>query len=306
MSEWWYPIVVPALLLRDLPGERQSARIDFDPPLELGSSFGIDFWFRTEAYARDAAAPVLIAGLRTVRTGAAVDLTLRLDQEHVTAELQNFRGPLSGPLPLNQWAHVALVYQAGELRLVCWQQGKPPLDEGQSVDSENESYRLSSLTLASENTATHLFAELRLRNGFLDAYSRAEHRERPLIGNEPGVIGYWKLDEGSGDLMVDSSLGCNDGVIAGGRYRLDSGLALRIGRAVDSPQRYGINGRAQSTGGVRHALAGCAETRRRERSTGRARAPPSGNAGIGRSGPAGAGGRGRRSARAAALRVGQA
>ena len=52
-GDWPYTIVVPALVLTDSPGERQSARIEF-PDLELGSDFRIEFWFKTEASDRAA------------------------------------------------------------------------------------------------------------------------------------------------------------------------------------------------------------------------------------------------------------
>jgi len=36
---------------------------------------------------------------------------------------------------------------------------------------------------------------------------------RPLIGNEPGLVGYWKMDEGDGQQVVDSSSGGIVGVL---------------------------------------------------------------------------------------------
>jgi len=33
----------------------------------------------------------------------------------------------------------------------------------------------------------------------------------PLIGNEPGLVGYWKFNEGSGQTAYDSTLNSNDG-----------------------------------------------------------------------------------------------
>jgi hypothetical protein len=250
MAEWFYPIVVPALVLRDLAGERQSARIDFDPPLDLGGTFTIELWVRTEAFPRGGTTPVLVAELRTTANDARRDLTLRLETEMFNAEFQNFRDAVSDRIPLNQWTHVTLAYQAGELRVACWRPGMSPDIEGKRVKLQNESYRLTSLALASENGATHLFAELRLRDRYLAPVACMENRHRPLIGNE-NVIGYWKLDEGSSDLMVDSSVRGNDGVIAGGGYRLDSGLELWIGRAADRPPRQWISDRLQSVGGQR-------------------------------------------------------
>jgi hypothetical protein len=249
----WYRIVVPALVLRDLPGERQSARIDFDPLLDLDDIFGIQFWFRTEAFPRGGDTPVLVASLRTADNDAPRDLTLRIHGEQFVAELQNSRVTASGKVPLNQWTQVALTYVRGELRVFCWRPGMPDYIEGEAVKVGNGKYRLSSLRLASEDAATHLFAELWLRIVFVDPASLMEFRERLLIGYNPGLTGYWKLDEGSGDLMIDSSVNGNDGVISGGEYRLDSGLALQIGRvgAYSGPRQW-INGRAMAYTGSGH------------------------------------------------------
>jgi hypothetical protein len=43
------------------------------------------------------------------------------------------------------------------------------------------------------------------------------HRE--LGGNEPGLVGYWKFNEGSGDTAYDSSSNNNDGTLHGGVTR---------------------------------------------------------------------------------------
>ena len=250
MTEWPYTIVVPALVLRDLPGERQSARIDFEPPLDLGNRFCIDFWFKPEAYTREASTPVLVAGLRT-GTDEPRDLLLRLDSQHLMLDLWNYSGPLSDAPPVDRWSHISLLHDEGELRLICWQEGKPADDTGQSVKLPNEHFRLGFLALASENGAAHLFSELRLRKNAPGAKARAEDRQRVLIGDERGLVGYWKVDEGSGDLMIDSSLSANDGIIAGGSYRADSGLQLRIAEVLDGPLRWYHEGRTKSDGGER-------------------------------------------------------
>jgi hypothetical protein len=39
---------------------------------------------------------------------------------------------------------------------------------------------------------------------------------RELRGTEPGLVGYWKFDEGSGDTAYDSSPNNNDGILHGG------------------------------------------------------------------------------------------
>jgi hypothetical protein len=264
-GDWPYTLIVPALVLTDLPGERQSARIDF-PDIDLGGGFCIEFWFRTDAYPTGAASAVLMAGLKT-GDNSARDLILRLDGQHITPEFQDFHGPLADPPPLNRWTHVTLSYWTMPAPVV--QEGQPPITrEGQlqvnywqddqafierSVQLAGESYRLSSLVLAAENGATHLFSELRLWQPCPSPGFRLEYRGRSIEGAATGLIGYWRLDEGSGNLMVDSSLGANDGVIEGGKYQTDSGLALRIGTVFEPGSGRGMtpNGKCFPLGSER-------------------------------------------------------
>ncbi|HQR44046.1 MAG TPA: hypothetical protein PLX97_15230, partial [Gemmatales bacterium] len=209
-----YTVVVPALVLKDSPGERQSARIDF-PDLELASSFRIEFWFKTEAYPTEGASAVLIAALKTA-DDRVHDLILRLDGQHMTPEFQGFHGPLVNPPALNRWTHVALSFWGmevavepggqteakGELHFNYWQDDQTFFDA--SVQLQSESYRLSSLVLAAENGATHLFAELRLWHPCPSPGMLVEYRGQPIKDSATGLIGYWRLDEGSGNLMLDS------------------------------------------------------------------------------------------------------
>lgn len=258
-GDWPYTLVVPALVLTDSPGERQSAGIDL-PDLDLGSDFCIEFWFRTDAYAAEGDSAVLKAGLKTADNRAR-DLVLRADGQHMTAELRDSPGLRARPPALHRWTHVALSFRAvqvpvgpeaqtetkGELQFKYWQDDQM-FFEG-AVQVENGSYRLNALALAAENGAIHAFAELRLWQPCPAPDFLVANRDQPIEG-ATGLIGYWKLDEGSGTLMVDSALGGNDGAIEGGRYQADSGLALRIG-VVHEPG----TGRAQMPNGRYYPVA---------------------------------------------------
>ena len=43
-----------------------------------------------------------------------------------------------------------------------------------------------------------------------------------LIGNESGLVGYWKFNEGSGSTAEDSSPNSNNGTIYGATYSTDT------------------------------------------------------------------------------------
>ena len=121
-GDWPYTVVVPALVLKDSPGERQSARIDF-ADIELAGSFRIEFWFKTEAYPAEGASAVLMAKLKT-SDNRVRDLILSLDGQHMTPEFQDFHGPLAKPpsvAPMIVFAHTgdtaAAAVPAGSPRL---------------------------------------------------------------------------------------------------------------------------------------------------------------------------------------------
>jgi hypothetical protein len=231
--EWPYTIVPAALLLQDTPGNRPSARIDFEPPEDLGNSFCIELWLRPQAYPQEGSTPVLVASL--VRQDDELrDLVLRLDGQHMTPEFQDFHGPLADPPPRDCWTHVALLYEAGRMRVIYWRKGEKTFDD--SVQLQDERYRVWSIVLASENGASLLLAELRVWRPAREEQAIAADRERPIDRVDDALVGYWRLDEGSGTFMADTSVRSNPGTIEGGSYLADSGLQLRIGVALTHPE----------------------------------------------------------------------
>jgi hypothetical protein len=55
--------------------------------------------------------------------------------------------------------------------------------------------------------------ETRIWNITRTAEEIQDTMNRPLTGNEPGLVGYWKMDEGDGQQVVDSSSGGIAGVL---------------------------------------------------------------------------------------------
>ncbi len=126
------------------------------------------------------------------------------------------------PLPLGRWIHVAVVHSFGdgastkifldgELRNGRWNVGtgdelpvsgnRPvgigrqvrDMDSscGQAIDGNIDEVRIWNIA----RTQTQIQADM----------------HRVLKGNEPGLIGYWKFDEGSGQIARDSSANRNHG-----------------------------------------------------------------------------------------------
>lgn len=51
-----------------------------------------------------------------------------------------------------------------------------------------------------------------------DVVRSHEQINQPITGNEPGLVGYWKADEGEGTILTDSSPNANHGTITNGSW----------------------------------------------------------------------------------------
>ena len=71
-----------------------------------------------------------------------------------------------------------------------------------------------------------LVDEVRLWNVVRTPAEIAADWNQALVGNEPGLVGYYKFDEGSGIAVIDSSTGGNDGM-----------LGALVTTGTDQPQR---------------------------------------------------------------------
>jgi hypothetical protein len=79
-------------------------------------------------------------------------------------------------------------------------------------------------------------SDVRIWNTARTAQEIADNYQKRLIGNESGLVGYWKLDKGSGTTVTDSTTNANAGTITGAVWDnsepftepIDDGTAVRI------------------------------------------------------------------------------
>jgi predicted GH43/DUF377 family glycosyl hydrolase len=112
----------------------------------------------------------------------------------------------------NQWHHLAAVHAHGILKVFV---------DGVLVGSVEESlYDLNSLDRASaigaqfDGSEFHfdgIVDEVRMWNLARTPDEIRADMHRPLVGNEPGLIGYWRCDEGHGQILHDASSYGNHG-----------------------------------------------------------------------------------------------
>ena len=58
------------------------------------------------------------------------------------------------------------------------------------------------------------------------------NKDRVLQGNEAGLVGYWRLNEGAGTTAIDSTASVNNGTYVGGVTRTSEPVASDSGRLV--------------------------------------------------------------------------
>ncbi|MBP9200936.1 MAG: LamG domain-containing protein, partial [Gemmatimonadales bacterium] len=117
----------------------------------------------------------------------------------------------TAPLPNGQWTHVAASYSGGTLSLYI--NGVLDGTLSGAVQPQNSSRPLS---WGQESGA-------RVYDGLLDE-ARAWHVARSgaellgamhqrLSGAQPGLVGYWRFDDGTGQAAHDASIHASDGIL---------------------------------------------------------------------------------------------
>lgn len=111
--------------------------------------------------------------------------------------------------PLFQWTHLAFAYNNGQIRLyangelVYTRNGSGSIGD---VDPNQNDFRIGGRQNAASNQYFHgLIDEVRVWNQVRTVRQIDRHRTAMLMGNEPGIVGYWRMDNGRGTTVSDSS-----------------------------------------------------------------------------------------------------
>ena len=112
----------------------------------------------------------------------------------------------SGGLQLNQWQHLAAIYDGDEIAIYR---------NGQKVASAPQSGNVTDVNFVLVGTWDSSFNgmidEVRIWNIALTQTAIQADMNHVLMGNEPGLVGYWRFEEGSGQTILDSSNNHNNG-----------------------------------------------------------------------------------------------
>ncbi len=116
---------------------------------------------------------------------------------------------------VGQWVHVAGVYDRS--RLILYVNGE-----------EQAAISLNNLDIDIVSTPVRICAPNRPFNGIIDdvriwnvartQQQIQDNMNKELVGNESGLVGYWKFNEGSGATAYDSTPNANNGAINGASW----------------------------------------------------------------------------------------
>jgi hypothetical protein len=122
----------------------------------------------------------------------------------------------SNVLTADNWSHVAVVRQGVSVRIFVNGVDKTN-NAGSHIDPGYSAGRLSTIGCnATQNAFDGYVSEVRIWN-----YARTESEinssmYKELNGSESGLVGYWRLNEGSGTIAHDSTANNNTGTLVGG------------------------------------------------------------------------------------------
>lgn len=111
----------------------------------------------------------------------------------------------------NTWTHVAMAYD--QAKCYFYANGK----KVQEVDATGVPVDISSITFFNANTKNeHMMGQVRLWDKVLTQAEIESNMGGP-VATSSNLIGYWKMDEGTGDIVHDSSGNGNDATITTGK-----------------------------------------------------------------------------------------
>lgn len=145
-------------------------------------------------------------------------------------------GPISlEPMPPDAWRHVAVVVaRDAETRLHLGPSATGSATTGPALLLPGKTPELIEIcpSPAASSGACGAIGDLRLWCVARAAKEIERDRNRRLVGNEPGLVGYWLLDEGDDDRIHDLTLNGNDGSLSEAVWEDYSGLTISLGDVV--------------------------------------------------------------------------
>ncbi|MDB9373599.1 patatin-like phospholipase family protein [Nodularia sphaerocarpa] len=120
----------------------------------------------------------------------------------------------NGELTIGQWHFFAIVFNQGQLNIYLDQQEYTGSLRGKSLNKATSALTLGA-TLHNRIYYTGQLANISVWNYPCTQVEIQRHYYQPLVGNEPGLVAYWMLNEGEGKTVRDQSENAHDGTLRG-------------------------------------------------------------------------------------------
>jgi cyanobactin cluster PatC/TenC/TruC protein len=121
----------------------------------------------------------------------------------------------TSPSPANTWLHMAVTYDSQTKVMCLYRAGNlvGKADDVPPVVSPDPSLLIGSHV--SQSLFKGQIAEVQLWNKVLSQTEIQSNLSGRLVGNEPGLVSYWPLNEGSGPIVRDHTPNAYNGIIHG-------------------------------------------------------------------------------------------
>ena len=128
-------------------------------------------------------------------------------------------------LTLDSWQHIAVTYSYSNKLFYVYINGdgqeisieKNTIFDSPLIDNSNDTLLLGN-NLSLLRSLKGNLDEVRLWNQYRSKEQIDQYRYDYLSGNEDGLVGYWKMNEGNGDTIIDSSVNNNYGIVDNSSY----------------------------------------------------------------------------------------
>nr|WP_155748434.1 patatin-like phospholipase family protein [Scytonema sp. UIC 10036] len=120
----------------------------------------------------------------------------------------------NGELTTGQWHFFAIVFDRGQLTIYLDEHEYTDSLRGTSLNKATSSVTLGA-TLHNNNYYTGQIANISVWNYACSQVEIQRQRSEPLVGNEEGLVAYWRLNEGEGTTVRDLTANAHDGKLRG-------------------------------------------------------------------------------------------
>ena len=204
-------------LALNFDGQNDSVYIPSDPSLDLRSSLTLSAWVKNNG---DNDGIIIWRG---DSQGGHDPYMLHIADNHMEFRMDTGAGPLnehkiSSPQPVDaEWHCWAGVFDAAASELRLYLDGNlvtlGSTSETISYDTAGMWNMLGAVDAGGWQNFAGAIDEVRIWSYARTMDEIRNDLQRQLNGNEMGLVGYWRCDEGAGQTLTDSSLHGNDGIL---------------------------------------------------------------------------------------------